>query len=159
MEDQRFKTMRHIETVRNLLNLCIVELLDRTEKHDQSKLQSPEREVFDEYTQKLRKTSYGSEEYNRYLEEMGKALDHHYLYEWHHPEHYPDGILGMNLIDLLEMICDWKAATLRHEDGDIYWSLKNNEQRFNIPPGLQRILQNTVRWIQKHQVYHWAEES
>jgi hypothetical protein len=45
-EDARFKTLRHIETVRNYLNLCIRELLERAERHDQSKLESPEMEMF-----------------------------------------------------------------------------------------------------------------
>jgi hypothetical protein len=42
------------------------------------------------------------------------------------------------------MICDWKAATLRHNDGDILHSINLNEIRFNMPPELTQILRNTV---------------
>ena len=49
---------------------------------------------------------------------------------------------GMNLIDLVEMICDWKAATMRHSDGDIYKSLDDNKKRFGISDELYQILLN-----------------
>ena len=36
----------------------------------------------------------------------------------HHPEHFgEDGIRGMNLPDVVEMLCDWKAASERTKDG------------------------------------------
>lgn len=50
----------------------------------------------------------------------------------------------MNLIDLIEMLCDWKAATMRHTDGDIRKSLEINKGRFQISYQLQRILENTI---------------
>ena len=81
-----FTTMRHIERVRNLLNVCIKDIMDRQEKHDQSKLESPEVELFTEYTPKLAGTTFGSEEYNQYKSEMQIALDHHYANNRHHPE-------------------------------------------------------------------------
>ena len=65
----------------------------------------------------------------------------------------------MNLIDLLEMICDWKAATLRHDDGDIYKSLEINHQRFGYSYQLHHILKNTVDWIEAQSVYHKVNES
>ncbi len=54
------------------------------------------------------------------------------------------GINEMNLIDLMEMICDWAAATKRHEDGCLMDSLVANRDRFGISPQLSRILKNTV---------------
>ncbi len=54
-------------------------------------------------------------------------------------------ISNMTLTDLIEMICDWKAATLRHSDGDINESLTKNEERFNIDDQLLSILRNTVK--------------
>ena len=56
-----------------------------------------------------------------------------------------EGMGGMNLIDLLEMLADWKAASERPADGDIKRSLEINEKRFNIPKPLMQILWNTVR--------------
>jgi len=50
----------------------------------------------------------------------------------------------MNLIDLCEMISDWKGATLRHNDGDILKSIELNQKRFSYSDELKQILINTV---------------
>lgn len=159
MGDERFKTMRHIETVRNHLNAVIRELLDRAEQHDQSKLESPEREAFDEFTPKLRASTYGSEEYHGFLDAMSSALEHHYANNPHHPEHYIEGMRAMTLIDLIEMFCDWRSSTMRHADGSIYKSIEINQQRFGYSDELARILRNTADWFVSEGVYHHAEES
>ena|SRR5215216_2764597 len=157
--DERFKTMRHIEAVRNHLNACVWELLERAERHDQSKLQSPERELFDEFTPKLRASTYGSDEYIGFLRDMSTALEHHYANNPHHPEHYIQGIQGMNLIDLLEMFCDWRASTMRHANGDIYKSIEINQKRFGFSNELAQVLRNTADWMTVEGIYHHAEES
>lgn len=51
----------------------------------------------------------------------------------------------MDLLDIVEMLCDWKAATERHNDGDIMKSLEINKNRFNIDDQLFAILENTVK--------------
>ena len=50
----------------------------------ESKLQSPEVEIFEEYIPKLRECEYMSEEYKFFLKEMNKALDNHYKEINHH---------------------------------------------------------------------------
>jgi len=50
----------------------------------------------------------------------------------------------MNLIDVIEMLCDWAAATKRHNDGDIVSSIETNKARFGINDQLAQILLNTV---------------
>ena len=76
---------------------------------------------------------------------MKLAMNHHYAQNSHHPEHYDNGINDMDLIDLIEMICDWKAASERHADGNIFESIKINKQRFNISDQLERIFINTAK--------------
>src|SRR5690349_18802217 len=114
MADSRVETYEHIQTVQRILGGVIDQLQQRAMDHDQSKLVAPEVEVFDEFTSKLRDCTYGSEEYKGYLAAMKPALDHHYAANSHHPEHYSNGIKGMSLLDLIEMLCDWTAATQRH---------------------------------------------
>jgi len=138
------ETLEHISNVDENIKYIIAELQDRALHHDQSKLELMEMETFDKYTPKLKGTTYGSEEYKTYLKEMQVALDHHYEYNKHHPEHYENGINDMTLIDLIEMFCDWKAAVKRHADGDIYKSIEINSKRFNISDQLTQILKNTV---------------
>ena len=159
MPDQRYKTLRHIETVRNYLNFVIVELLNRAEQHDQSKLQSPEKELFDEYTEKLRGITYGSDEYKASLRDMGEALKHHYAHNRHHPEHHKHGIKDMNLIDIIELICDWKASSMRHNDGNILKSIEKNQERFGYSEDLKIILENTAKLFDSKTVFNHAEES
>ena len=76
---------------------------------------------------------------------MGPALKHHYENNRHHPEHFEDGANGMTLIDLVEMLCDWYAATKKHEDGNLARSLVVNEKRFKISPQLTKIFENTAK--------------
>jgi hypothetical protein len=144
MYDSRPETYEHIGVVRHYLTLSINELLTRAIEHDASKLVDPEVTTFDEYTPKLKATTFGSDEYKANLQGMGEALDHHYAHNRHHPQYHTEGIDGMNLFDLLEMICDWLAAVKRHDDGDIRRSIAINGDRFHISDQLRSILHNTV---------------
>lgn len=139
--------MRHIERVRNLLNRVVVLLLDRGEQHDQCKLAPPEVGAFTEYTPKLAASTYGSQEYNEYRQALGPALAHHYAHSRHHPEHHKHGIDDMNLVDLVEMLLDWKAASERHHNGNLLKSIEINADRFGMSPQLVHLLENTAKLL------------
>jgi hypothetical protein len=147
-EDCIKDTLEHIKQVREFMSICIRELEDRKRKHDQTKLESPELEIFTEYTPKLKHSTYGSDEYKTFLKEMQVALKHHYKHNSHHPEHYENGIKGMDLLDVIEMFCDWKAATMRHDDGDINKSIEINKNRFNYSDDIEQIFKNTVKYFE-----------
>lgn len=193
------ETKKHIARVQELLCVIVDDLARRAAAHDQSKLASPEMEVFDEFTAKLKGCTYGSEEYKGFLAAMKPALDHHYANNSHHPEHYrwrcgvcerrhtntewetapqgPDdsglrycatccrhgmiyesylvaetdkGLHGMSLLDVVEMLADWKAAGERHADGCLRRSIEINQKRFGYSDELKMILSNTAAalgWI------------
>ena len=138
------ETEKHIKQVGKFIKQITTELGIRTLLHDMSKTKPPELETIRKYTPGLKGTTYGSEEYKKAIIGMEVAVAHHYMHNRHHPEHFEDGVSGMNLIDLVEMLCDWKAATLRHADGDIIRSISINTKRFNISDQLVQILLNTV---------------
>lgn len=143
-------TLRHSRRVGELMGQPIKELIDRSTKHDLSKTEPPEKAIFDEFTPKLKHSTYGSEEYRGFLEAMGEGLRHHYEHNRHHPEHFADGVDGMTLVDLVEMLADWKAATERHADGDLARSLEIQRDRFGISEQLAQILRNTAEhfgWV------------
>lgn len=142
--DSREDTERHILRVGELLWMIRGELVGRAVTHDSSKLQDPEKEVFDRVTPLLKGMTYGSDEYKASLAEMGPALDHHYEKNRHHPEYHTSGIHGMDLVDLVEMFCDWCAATERHADGDIHKSINHNQGRFHFSDDLASIFTNTA---------------
>lgn len=139
------ETRKHIATVSAILNRVIQSLMNRAQVHDQSKLEDFESDTFEIYTAKLKGCTYGSPEYKQFLKDMKPALDHHYANNRHHPEFHEEGIQGMSLVDLLEMVVDWKAATLRHADGDIMKSLELNQERFGYSDELKQIFINTVK--------------
>lgn len=172
-EDSKSETTAHILRVRELLYIVQNKLEQRGFKHDQSKLESPEKEGFDEVTGALRWLTYGSDEYKAQLDKLKLILAHHYAHNSHHPEHFqvlecnicferfpsdyskncercgngqftsrPD-IGGMSLLDIMEMFCDWKAATERHADGSLAKSIEINAVRFQMESQLISIFRNT----------------
>lgn len=143
--DSTQDTEEHIVKVQNYMADVVQRLARRALAHDASKRESPEKEAFDEVTPALRGLTYGSPEYHANTAKLGPALAHHYANNSHHPEHYPDGIAGMTLLDLLEMFCDWKAASERHADGDIARSIEINRGRFGMSDQIASILRNTAR--------------
>jgi hypothetical protein len=145
------ETRKHQQEVSKGLIVVIEALLERAKTHDSSKFESPEREIFVEYTPKLKDTTYNSKEYKECTDAMEKAIQHHYFINRHHPQYHleKDAISGMNLVDIVEMFCDWMAAVKRHSDGDITKSIEINEKRFNINPQLSKIFQNTVEIFEK----------
>ena len=145
------ETQKHIETVRRYIRFMIDKIDMRGVKHDASKLESPEIEVFAEYTPKLNTSKFGSDEYYENLEKMKPALEHHYAANRHHPEHFVNGIDDMTLVDILEMFCDWKASTLRHNDGNLLKSIETNAERFHMDGQLKQILINTARMLDEHE--------
>jgi hypothetical protein len=149
--DSTIDTVKHIKYVQYLLHLVIEELLKRSRDHDASKLEEPEKPIFDEFSPKLKDSTYMSDEYKEFLKEMNVALKHHYENNRHHPEHYEDkGIEGMSLIDLIEMMCDWRAAAARHANGDMTEGMKKSIERFKIKPQLAKILGNTAFYFSCH---------
>jgi hypothetical protein len=144
-----YETTKHIRLVQRLLNKVAVNLIHRGEKHDESKLHSPEVELFTQLTPKLAGVTYNSDEYKNFLQELKPALDHHYSRNSHHPEFHKNGINDMTLVDLIEMFCDWKAATMRHNDGNLNKSIEINAKRYGISDQLCKIFENTVDFIEE----------
>lgn len=145
--DSRPDTEAHVAQVQSNMNAVIYDLIDRRDVHDASKFVDPEKTGFDEWTPKLRALTYGSDEYKAALSQMGVFLAHHYESNDHHPEHHPAGINGMNLMQIMEMLADWKAAAMRHADGDIRKSLEINVKRFGLSEQVAQILRNTVDYL------------
>lgn len=173
--DSRQDTIEHILRVRELLYIVQNKLEARGFAHDQTKLGPNEKPIFDRVTRRLKGLTYGSDEYKASLKDLGPALTHHYANNSHHPEHYKKQVCiicfaeypadyrenckqcrngqmteepnvgGMSLLDVIEMLCDWKAAGERHADGSITRSLAVNRGRFKISDQLHSILENTVR--------------
>ena len=143
----KVETLKHIERVRYYLRIITDKLTSRGISHDKTKLESPEVELFTEFTPRLAELKYGSEEYKESLAGLKPALDHHYAHSRHHPEHFSKGITDMNLVDIMEMLCDWKAAGERQRDGNLLKSIELNAQRFGYDDQLKQIFINTAKML------------
>ena len=150
--DSKPDTIRHSVRVGELMSQLINQLRNRAVTHDLSKTEEPELSIFNEFTPKLKELTYGSDEYKECLVAMGEGLKHHYAHNRHHPEYFGiDGISGMTLVDLVEMLADWKAATERQDNGSLERSLGIQKERFGISDQLAHILYNTAvefGWIE-----------
>lgn len=145
--DSSVDTLLHIKRVAQLLTNAAKILINRAQVHDDSKLKTPEKELFDALTPQLADCEYNSEAYHTFLKALEPALNHHYAHNTHHPEHYEDGISGMNLFDVIEMFFDWKAASERHNTGNIAKSIEANKKRFDMSEQLTSIFKNTAKYM------------
>jgi hypothetical protein len=142
--DSTADTKAHIARVQELLQEIIDNLTVRAAHHDESKLAEPEKSAFDRATPALKELVYGTPEYKQAIKELlGPAVKHHYEVNDHHPEHYENGIAGMSLLAIVEMFCDWRAASERMKGGSLAQSLKVNRERFGANDMLSQIFENT----------------
>ena len=144
--DSRADTLAHIHRVRDRIGVFVSELLARGRAHDASKLEEPEKAVLDRVLPLLDGVAYGSPEYEAIVERARPALEHHWRRNSHHPEHHgPAGVAGMDLFDLVEMVCDWMAAAERRPGDGV--KLAHNVGLFGIEPQLASVIANTLaRW-------------
>jgi Family of unknown function (DUF5662) len=144
--DSRADILAHIHHVRDRLEVFATELLRRGSVHDASKFSDAEKPAFDLVTPLLPGVIYGSPEYRALEDRVRPALEHHYQHNSHHPEYYGNqGIAGMDLFDVVEMVCDWIASVAGRPGGDL--NLTYNLENFGIDSQLASILANTLeRW-------------
>jgi hypothetical protein len=148
--DSIVDVLNHKEKVTSWINMFIRGMEYRTNDHDNSKLIPPEKEMFDIFTPKLKEFEFGSDEYKQALIDMGVALQHHYQMNSHHPEHYENGVDGMNLFDLIEMFCDWCAAA---ETKMSSINMEYLSERFKFSSQLTSIFENTLKILPSWEVY------
>ena len=127
---ENLKTFWHKVQVFRFMFKVMCKIFKRAFIHDFSKFGKHEAPYFAK-AKGLKNFEYGSLEYKKMIKETLKpALDHHYKNNSHHPEFHEKGINDMGLLDQIEMLCDWKASTLRTKNGDIKKSLELNQNRF-----------------------------
>ncbi len=131
---------QHQRDVRRYMNLVIMELDRRALVHDDSKLTEPEKSCYDKWKPVLEATPFGTPEYDAAVRQMGEGLRAHFQNNRHHPEHFNDGVEKMNLIDLIEMLCDWMAVSER-KGTVMAWNYLF--QKFAIKGDLASVLMNT----------------
>ena len=135
--------VQHKQWVAQNMQRAATALFHRAAVHDNSKFSPEEFELYDKVFPELQKYAYGSPELRAVYAQIKPALKHHFSVNRHHPEYHESGIKGMNLIDMLEMVCDWMAASRRSQTG-IDKGLEINKERYGIDDQLFEIIKNTV---------------
>lgn len=141
----------HIALVGGYLQMVIATLASRIIEHDQSKWGDEEFDPYARQQPAFEKATYGSEEYIACCRAIKPAIVHHLAVNRHHPEfHGEAGVTGMNLIDVVEMTCDWMAASRRGGGTLAGLNLSSNFARFGIDGQLGTIITNTVQALSAH---------
>lgn len=134
---------KHISRIRKHLGIFIHLLNQRAIKHDESKLKSPEFEMWCEMDKEPR-YKYGTEEYNAKMKKWQHLFDLHYRQNRHHPEHFNFGINGMTLVDLIEMLCDWLGYKDVLSITEAIETVERQMRRFGFTEELRNIMVNTL---------------
>lgn len=135
--------LKHRENVKSRLLFLADELYQRAYHHDDSKLQTPEIGWLIEMDKEPR-YPYGSPEYFDKMRRWDKFFRHHYKSNRHHPDHFQDGISGMNLADLCEYIVDIISYFEELHVGEALDTVNKQADRFGLDEQLIQILKNTL---------------
>ncbi len=140
-------TLRHISEVAENLSDMIHDLEKRSISHDRSKLEEFEFDIMTEKLPIFRKANRESKEYKKSVTAIRAFLDHHYDYNRHHPQFHKNGFADMNLLDILEMIADWKAINKNNSDLSFKESLPETFEMYNIPKNMQKHIIATLEYL------------
>lgn len=145
MYDSKQDTMEHKKQVSAIMQIVIDNLTKRMNDHDNSKLSSPEKEKYDECIPLIKQTVFGTPEYKDAVSKLGDALGHHYRNNDHHPEYHGEhGVIAMDLLQLIEMICDWRASAKRDNRDWIESFHYCCDEKYHIQEPLKRVLFTTI---------------
>lgn len=144
MTESMADTINHVAKVQYNLSTVIENLNERSIMHDRSKLEEPELSGYEGLSQALKGLTYGTPEHRAALAPYKEIIQHHYASNQHHPEHWQLGVTDMSLLDIIEMLADWKAANDRN-NGDFGHSIQVSVSRFSISEQLHAILINTAK--------------
>lgn len=138
-------TRQHIARVSELLGEFAIEMVRRGVVHDRSKFEPVELIPLARMQSLIDAegpAQFGTDEYKRRTDMLGEMIAHHRANNSHHPEHYENGVRGMDLFDLVEMFFDWKAASERGEDSCM--RLGPACDKYEVTGPLRDILYNTA---------------
>lgn len=141
--NSRVATLEHISHVRTYLFKILSLIQQRAADHDQSMLLEEEKSALDGFVPALADSVNGSPEHQKAVAGLLPAMQLHFQKNSHHIEHYGK-LNGMDLVDLIEWLCDQKAAALKDSDGDMSKRLLYFYQKYDFPVPLMDMINNTI---------------
>jgi hypothetical protein len=137
-------TYAHILEVGRLMSVLTAEMSARALTHDKSKMLVEDARIYARMAKEMSGLPYGTPAYKAVFEKYRLFIRNHHISNRHHPEYFSDGIRGMNLVDLSEMLCDWIASRSKNRGGSILRSIDVGQKRFGFSDELRAVLLNTV---------------
>ena len=142
--DSKNTINEHISHVRTYLFKVMSEIMMRSANHDNSMMDPEEKRYLDEFIPVLSQNEPGSPEHKAALDQMLSGRDHHFQKNNHHLEHY-GSLSGMDLLDLIEWVCDQKAASMQDGNRNIVDRLNLYFKKYDFPVELIDMIHNTVK--------------
>ena len=143
------ETHRHIDDVQIYMQRCIDKLHQNSKIHDLTKFGEEElTPLMNLYAhhEKNGVSKFGTEEYKKDMKtHLSSMIKHHHQENTHHPEHFEAGVKGMNLMQVLEMVCDWASASKRSGGGIV--NLNDTQKRFCFSDDMKEIMRNTLKTL------------
>jgi hypothetical protein len=146
---EAYLAAQKLSTYRETLHFIVGELFQRASVHDNSKFSDEEFPLYDGAFDDLQRYAYGDEEYKACLRTIKPAIKHHHAVNDHHPKFFQNGIEGMHLVQLIEMTCDWMAASERSKT-DIATGLQKNKEHYGIDDEVFQCIQRTVNVLREN---------
>ena len=134
----------HTFGVRSRVTRICTALITRAITHDNSKYSEKELNAHISMADEMDGIKYGTDAYYTIKKKYEALSAEHFANNRHHPEHHPKGIDDMNLVDVIEMLCDWLTGS-ENTGTPVERSLEINEKRYNVSPQLMNLLRNTIR--------------
>ena len=134
----------HIFGVRRRVTRVCTALMDRAITHDNSKYSENELDDHISMGDEMDEIKYGTDAYYAIKRKYEALSTEHLANNRHHPEHHQNGIDDMNLVDVIEMLCDWLTGS-ENTGTPVERSLEINEERYHVSPQLMKLLRNTIR--------------
>ena len=133
---------RHQRRVGRMLRVIAKELEHRQYMHDRSSYEAPERLIVARNKRLLFNRSVGkSTTLMKGATELLHAVSTHYKKNRHHPEHWSNGVWDMTLVDVIEMVCDWRSTGCNIED---------RLTKYHIDGPLADVIRSTNRMLEQH---------
>lgn len=105
-----------------------LELAKKCSIHDNSKLETPEFELFSGLPLEKESMKNPNQGIDKEVEDV---ISVHWKNNTHHPEHY-SSYKEMSEIDIMEMVCDWYARSLQYHTDFLQFVKTRQENRFHF---------------------------
>ena len=111
------KNKAHIAEFQQAIDTLTEKLKQRAKTHDASKLKEPELTQYTEAEEKLENFKPGSKSYLTFAQKHHIIFSEHFKKNPHHVEHFKNGFNDMTLLDLIDVLTDWRL-----DCGDEDWN-------------------------------------